>query len=101
MAISYLAFLPPLLKFEAELIRERTRAGLAAARAQGRFGGRPRKMTIETLKMAMAAMADPKSKAYEVASQLEITTTTIYAYVKGDGSVKELGQSLLDAANKK
>lgn len=49
----------------------------------------------------MAAMADPKSKAYEVASQLEITTTTIYAYVKGDGSVKELGQSLLDAANKK
>ena len=33
------------------------------------LGGRPRKMTIETLKMAMAAMADPKTKAPEVANR--------------------------------
>ena len=71
-----------LAEFEAELIRERTKAGLAAARARGRLGGRPRKMTIETLKMAMADMADPKTKASEVASRLGITTTTLYAYVK-------------------
>ena len=87
-----------LAEFEAELIRERTRAGLAAARERGRLGGRPRKMTIETLKMAMAAMADPKSKAHEVAKRLGITTTTLYAYVNGDGSVKEKGQHLLDGA---
>ena len=87
-----------LAEFEAELIRERTNAGLAAARARGRLGGRPRKMTIETLKMAMAAMADPKTKASEVANRLSITTTTLYAYVNGDGSVKKAGQRLLDGS---
>lgn len=85
-----------LAEFEAELIRERTKAGLAAARARGRLGGRPRKMTIETLKMAMAAMSDPKTKASDVAIRLGMTTTTLYAYVNGDGSVKESGQRLLD-----
>ena len=73
-----------------------SKAGLAAARARGRMGGRPRKMTLETLKMAMAAMTDPKSNASNVASRLGITTTTLYAYVNGDGSVKEQGQRLLD-----
>jgi len=87
-----------LAEFEAELIRERTKAGLVAARARGRLGGRPRKMTIETLKMAMAAMSDPNTKAFEVAKRLGITTTTLYAYVNGDGSVKEPGQRLLDKA---
>jgi DNA invertase Pin-like site-specific DNA recombinase len=87
-----------LAEFEAELIRERTTAGLAAARARGRLGGRPRKMTIEALKMAMAAMADPKTKASEVANRLGITTTTLYAYVNGDGSVKAAGQRFLDSA---
>jgi DNA invertase Pin-like site-specific DNA recombinase len=90
-----------LAEFETELIRERTKAGLAAARARGRLGGRPRKMTIETLKMAMAAMADTKTKASDVASRLGITTTTLYAYVNGDGSVKEPGQRLLDSAFEK
>jgi len=85
-----------LAEFEAELIRERTKAGLAVARARGRMGGRPRKMTLETLKMAMAAMTDPKSNASNVASRLGITTTTLYAYVNGDGSVKEQGQRLLN-----
>jgi DNA invertase Pin-like site-specific DNA recombinase len=44
-------------EFERELIAERTMAGLAAARARGRMGGRPRKMDRATLMMAMAAMA--------------------------------------------
>jgi len=87
-----------LAEFEAELIRERTQAGLAAARARGRCGGRPRKMTPEVLKMAMAAMADPQTRSSEVARRLGITTTTLYAYVNGDGTVKEIGQRLLDKA---
>jgi DNA invertase Pin-like site-specific DNA recombinase len=86
-----------LSEFEAELIRERTKAGLSAARARGRLGGRPRKMTKETLTMAMAAMADQNSNASEIARRLGITTTTLYAYVNGDGTTKEAGEELLRA----
>jgi hypothetical protein len=59
------------------------------------MGGRPRKMDAATLRMAMAAMADPKSVAYEVAKKLNITTATLYSYVNSDGSLKEAGRKLL------
>ena len=83
-------------EFERELITERTRAGLAAARARGRLGGRPRKMDRSTLQMAMAAMSDRKAVAAEVAKRLGITTTTLYHYINGDGTPKAPGQALLD-----
>ncbi|TAL43754.1 MAG: recombinase family protein [Methylovulum sp.] len=85
-----------LAEFERELIVERTQAGLAAARARGRKGGRPRKMDRPTLKMAMTALADTNSNATDVAKRLGITTTTLYMYVNGDGSVKAAGQAILD-----
>ena len=86
-----------LAEFEADLIRERTRAGLAAARARGRCGGRPRKMTKEVLRMAMAAMRDQTTSARTVAHRLGVTTTTLYMYVNRDGSLKQAGQALLTA----
>lgn len=84
-----------LAEFERELIAERTHAGLVAARARGRKGGRPRKMDRPTLMMAMTAMSDPKANAKEVAKRLGITTTTLYMYVNGDGSLKAVGQAIL------
>lgn len=90
-----------LAEFERELIRERTQAGLIAARARGRNGGRPRKMDEHTIKMAMAAMTDRNSVAHEVAKRLNITTTTLYTYVNGDGSLKEAGTKLLHTQSKR
>lgn len=87
-----------LAEFERELIVERTHAGLKAARARGRQGGRPRKMTRATLLMAMSAMADPMANASEVAQRLGITTTTLYAYVNGDGTPKQAAQAVLNQA---
>lgn len=81
-----------LAEFERELIAERTHAGLASARARGRQGGRPRKMDRATV---MMAMADPKANAIDVARRLGITTTTLYAYVNGDGTLKQAGQKIL------
>ncbi len=88
-----------LSEFERELIIERTRAGLAAARARGRKGGRPRKMDKETLKIASAAMSDRNSVASQIAKRLGITTSTLYSYVNADGSLKEEGNKLLGIKN--
>ena len=85
-----------LAEFERELIIERTNAGLAAAPARGRMGGRPRKVDVATLKMAVAAMLDPKSIAAEVAKRLNITTATLYTYVNGDGSLKKARAKILE-----
>ena len=87
-----------LAEFERELIAERARAGLAAARARGRMGGRPRKMDVTTLRMAMRAMADRDTIAQDLAKRLGMATTTLYRYVNGDGTAKEPGQKVLDAA---
>jgi|GEM_PF-3239405 len=48
------------------------------------------------LRMAMAAMSDPSSNATEVAGSLGITRSSLYDYVNGDGSLKELGKQLLN-----
>ncbi len=84
-----------LAEFERALIAERTKAGLDAARARGRKGGRPRKMDRETLMMAMSAMSDRNAIAHLIAKKLNMTTTTLYMYVNGDGSLKEAGTKLM------
>ena len=78
-------------EFERELIAERTRAGLAAARARGRKGGRPRKMDRATLKAAQALLANTDETAQAIAKRFNIGTGTLYTYLNGDGSLKEEG----------
>ena len=50
------------------------------------------------LRLAMHAMADRDTIVQDLVKRLGITTTTLYTYVNGDGTVKEPGQKLLDAA---
>lgn len=84
-----------LAEFERDLIKERTLAGLAAARARGRTGGRPRLMTRAKLRTAMTMMADRNNIAGEVAEQLGISVSTLYAYVDGEGRAKPRARKLL------
>jgi DNA invertase Pin-like site-specific DNA recombinase len=84
-----------LAEFERDLIKERTMAGLAAARARGRTGGRPRLMTRAKLRTAMTMMADRSNIAGEVAEQLGISVSTLYAYIDGEGRPKPRARKLL------
>ena len=84
-----------LAEFERDLIHERTMAGLAAARARGRAGGRPRVMTKQKLKAAMAMMADRENIARDVATQLGVSLSTLYAYVDAKGMPRERAAELL------
>lgn len=84
-----------LAEFERDLIKERTMAGLAAARARGRTGGRPRLMTRAKLRTAMTMMADPDNVVGDVAEQLGVSISTIYAYVDGEGQAKPRARKLL------
>lgn len=82
-------------EFERELIVERTKAGLAAARARGRRGGRPYKMTPAKLRLAMAAMADVETNVGDLCRELGITRQTLYRHVDPAGVPREDGRRLL------
>lgn len=84
-----------LAEFERDLIHERTMAGLVAARARGRSGGRPRVMTKAKLKTAMTMMADRDNAARDVAVQLGISLSTLYAYVDAQGQPRARSAELL------
>lgn len=68
-------------EFERSLIIERTRAGLLSARAQGRIGGRPKKMTEKDIAAAKAMIASGMSAA-EVAKKFGIGRSTLFTYLK-------------------
>ncbi|WP_343529088.1 recombinase family protein [Sphingomonas sp.] len=84
-----------LAEFERELIVERTKAGLAAARARGRSGGRPFKMTPAKLRLAQAAMGKPETKVAELCAELGITRQTLYRFVGPKGEIRSDGEKLL------
>ncbi len=71
-----------LAEFERALIRERTMAGLAAARARGRVGGRPRRLTRDQLQMARQLLDSGSMTTSQVAQALHVSRTTLYRALK-------------------
>jgi DNA invertase Pin-like site-specific DNA recombinase len=72
-----------LAEFERDLIRERTNAGLAAARARGRVGGRPKRLaTNGKVALDRRLFADPNHSIPEICSTLGISRSTLYRYVR-------------------
>lgn len=84
-----------LAEFERELIVERTKAGLLAARARGRQGGRPYKMTPAKLRLACAAMAEHETNVGDLCRELGVTRQTLYRHVGPTGELREDGRKLL------
>lgn len=85
-----------LAEFERELVRERTMAGLASARARGRKGGRRFVLTKAQLRLAQAAMKNRDTKVSELCKELGgITRTTLYRYVSPEGELRESGRRVL------
>ena len=84
-----------LAEFERELISERTVAGLASARARGRKGGRPFKMTTAKLRLAMAAMGQPETRVGDLCLELGITRQTLYRHLSPKGELRPDGRKLL------
>lgn len=67
-----------LAEFERDVMRERTQAGLLAARKRGKKLGRPRSLNPEQVEMARSMMANPKLSARKVAEQLGVHRATLY-----------------------
>ena len=92
-----------LAEFERDLIRERTQAGLASARARGRMGGRPKALSPEQLAQARAMHADKDITIKEICATLGIGKTTLYRHLAlhragmfataQGGTVKELNSN--------
>lgn len=86
-----------LAEFESELIRERTMAGLQAARARGRKGGRKFALTKAQVRVAQAAMANRDTSVSELCNELGVKPVTLYRYVDPNGNLRDYGRRVLGA----
>src|SRR3546814_7952030 len=83
------------LEFERDMIRERTMAGLAAARARGRKGGRKFALSKAQVRLAQAAMAQRDTSVSDLCKELGIERVTLYRYVGPNGELRDYGQRVL------
>lgn len=86
------AMFAALAEFERDLIRERVMAGLAAARARGRKGGRISTMTPSMIRRAQAAMAKRDTSVQALCEELGISRTTLYRHMGADGTLTPAGE---------
>ena len=84
-----------LAEFEHSLIRERTMAGLAAARARGREGGRKFGLTKNQVRYAQTAMGHHDTCVADLCNELHITRSTLYRYVGPQGQLRNSGKKVL------
>jgi DNA invertase Pin-like site-specific DNA recombinase len=80
-----------LAEFERELIRERTGAGLASARARGRKGGRPKSLDEKRRAQAQTLHKDPSNSIADICRTLKIGRTTLYRYL-GETDPRKVGR---------
>ncbi len=69
-----------LAEFEREMIRERTKAGLKAARARGRMNGRPKKLSNQQIAIAKKLMEDKETNIIEITKTMNVSRSTLYRY---------------------
>ena len=84
-----------LAEFERDLIRERTQAGLASARARGRKGGRTFALSKAQVRLAQAAMSNRDTRISELCKELGVTRSTLYRYVSPEGQLRDYGKQVL------
>jgi DNA invertase Pin-like site-specific DNA recombinase len=89
-----------LAEFERELISERTVAGLASARARGRKGGRPFKMTPAKVRLAAASMGKADTVVADLCTELGVSRQTLYRHVSPTGELRPDGRRLLDGTKR-
>jgi DNA invertase Pin-like site-specific DNA recombinase len=86
-----------LAEFERELIRERTKAGLDAARARGRKGGRRFALTKAQVRLAQAAMGKKETRVGDLCKELGVSRPTLYRYVGPNGELRENALRVLNS----
>jgi DNA invertase Pin-like site-specific DNA recombinase len=82
-----------LAEFERDLIRDRTMAGLRAARERGRRGGRRRSLTPEQITMASKLIKTREVSVKEILNILKVSKPTLYRYVSPTGDIRNDGKT--------
>ncbi len=96
MGRAFLQIQAAFAEMERNVIRQRVKEGIAAARARGRKGGRPRVMTAERLRYAQHLMADRERSIPAICRELsDLPASTLYHYLHADGTLKAPGTELL------
>lgn len=85
-----------LAEFERELIRERTMAGLSAARARGKKGGRRHQLTKSQVRLAQASMQHRDTNVSELCRELGVSRQTLYRYVSPEGELRGYGKQVIE-----
>jgi len=98
MGRAFLQIQAAFAEMERNVIRQRVKEGIVAARARGRKGGRPRLMTPERLRYAQHLMTDRERSIPAICRELgDVPASTLYHYLHADGTLKATGIRLLGA----